>query len=285
MWTARGGRGDTRDSRVAKGDGQRHYEAGSVAARTNRFSPPASRLFRQSGIAVMRQDSHHLLALCCPKGRQGYCAHTHNDFLSFELEAFGRTFIADCGSYVYTQSPEWRNRFRFTAFHNTIVVDRCEQNAFSLIDMFDIGSRVKPSVQHWSSTSERDVLDAAYTLVLPDGGKATHERRFVFKKDRGRWLIRDRVVGCGSHAIETRFHFTEGVGVTIAGDKKYRAAGASGPELLLSVHGGRRPTAHIETGWISRTYAAKEEIRVLRFECQAELPFEQWYQLIPSLND
>ena len=101
----------------------------------SRTGPSASsKLYRQSGFCVMRHDSHYLLAVCSPKGMQGYCGHTHNDFLSFELEAFGRTFLTDCGSYVYSQSPEWRNRMRSTASHNTVVLDGLEQNRFAIIN-------------------------------------------------------------------------------------------------------------------------------------------------------
>ena len=101
---------------------------------------PTSRFFRTSGFAIMRQGPLALLAVGCSKGMSGYCGHTHNDFLSFELEAFGRSFLIDPGSYVYSQNPEWRNRMRGTASHNTVMINGCEQNAFPLNDLFEIES-------------------------------------------------------------------------------------------------------------------------------------------------
>lgn len=265
---------------------QIHGTGGPRAPRsTLQTRSPASKLFRQSGFALMRHNSHYLLAVCCPKGMQGYCGHTHNDFLSFELEAYGRTFITDCGSYVYTQSPEWRDRFRSTLSHNTIVVDGQEQNQFSPSRLFDIGSRVRPEVRFWRSNFERDVLEADYTVILQDGVSVRHTRRFVFLKHRGFWLIQDRITGSGRHTIETRFHFAEGLELTPVADRGYRTLCLSGPNLFLIALGTEPLNARIESGWRSSTYASKTEIRVLCFALRVQLPFNQWYILAPTLNE
>lgn len=279
----------------------RHSELGPVPTGADRrgegssasspANPPQSTLYEQSGFAVMRHESHHLLAVCCPKGIHGYCGHAHNDFLSFELEAYGRTFLTDCGSYVYTQNAEWRNRFRSTRSHNTLTVDGQEQNRFNSSQLFEIDSRVSPEVRHWSSNEKQDILDAAYSMPLPDGTTVTHERRFVFLKDRALWLIRDRVNGTGEHTIETRFHFGEGI--DIAAEPvcppsalnlqriTYRTSCTPGPNLFLVASGNAPLACFIETGWLSRTYATKSEIRVLRFAVTVPLPYEQWYVLAP----
>ena len=57
--------------------------------------------------------------------------HAHNDNLSFELALDGNSLITDPGTYVYTPSPDMRNRFRSTAMHNTLVIDGREQNDWS----------------------------------------------------------------------------------------------------------------------------------------------------------
>jgi Heparinase II/III-like protein/Heparinase II/III N-terminus len=246
-----------------------------------RLSVP-SKFYRQSGFAVMRQDGYYLLAVCCPKGMQGYCGHTHNDFLSFELEAYGQTFLTDCGSYVYGQSPEWRNRFRSVRSHNTLVVDGQEPNAFDPVQLFEIDSKARPAIMAWESTPDRDTLAASYKLFLPDGTEATHERRFTFLKDRGQWLIEDHVNGHGTHTIETRFHFGEGVDVATAGERKFHAMSPSGSRLDLSVPGDNPFSTHLESGWISRVYGIKQPIRVLRLVCSVALPFRQAYLLAPS---
>jgi len=246
---------------------------------------PGSRLYEQSGFCVMREQSHYLFAVCCPKGMRGYCGHTHNDFLSFELEAYGRPFLTDCGSYVYTQSAEWRNRFRSVASHNTVVVDGTEQNQFNSSDLFEIDSCVRPIIREWKSDSMRDVLEAYYSLLLPDGSRVTHERRIVFAKDRGLWLIKDRVVGTGRHLVETRFHFAEGISIAGTGDGLFRTLCPAGPNLSLIALGPTPVAGQIESGWVSSAYAVKEPICVLRFVGSMPLPFEQCYLLAPAQHD
>ena len=43
----------------------------------------------------------------------------------------GNDVIVDPGTYCYTPYPEWRNKFRSTAFHNTLQVNGIEQNDIS----------------------------------------------------------------------------------------------------------------------------------------------------------
>jgi len=267
-----------------------------------------SRLFPQSGFGILRQDSQYLLAACCPKGALGFAGHTHNDFLSFEFEAFGRTFLTDCGSYVYTQSPEWRNRFRSTASHNTVMVDGQEQNRFNPTELFEIGSQARPEVRRWNSDDTRDRLLAAYSITLPDGTTAVHERLFVFLKDRQMWLIRDRISGTGRHTVETRFHFGEGIGVAPLPNQPgcpstpfsrrdnvqprppnwcsvFHTLCRPGPNLLLVAFGDGDCVGHIEPAWLSRSYANRQPISVLRFVGSLPLPSQQWYVLQPTRSE
>ena len=79
---------------------------------------------------MLRNPSSHLFIDCGDVGMRGRGGHGHNDILSFELFMNGANIVTDCGAFVYTASREWRNRFRSTAFHNTIQVDDEEVNRF-----------------------------------------------------------------------------------------------------------------------------------------------------------
>ena len=72
----------------------------------------------------------HVVVDCGEVGMRGRGGHGHNDILSFELFLNGFNVVTDCGAYLYTASREWRNRFRSTAFHNTVQVDGEELNRF-----------------------------------------------------------------------------------------------------------------------------------------------------------
>src|SRR5207237_10247168 len=89
---------------------------------------PGSQAFPDGGVVVLRSERDHVFVDCGTVGLAGRGGHGHNDCLSFEAVLDGVPLVTDCGSYVYTASPEWRNRFRSTAFHNTPRIDGAEQN-------------------------------------------------------------------------------------------------------------------------------------------------------------
>ena len=95
-----------------------------------------SREFRESGLYVMRSADKYFLACCGMVSTAGIGSHKHNDLLSFELYAGDKAFIVDPGSYIYTRYPEWRNAFRSTGYHNTVVIDGQEQNRFEPKHLF-----------------------------------------------------------------------------------------------------------------------------------------------------
>ncbi len=90
--------------------------------------PRASASFPDGGVYVLAGERDHVVIDCGPVGLHGRGGHGHNDCLSFEATLDGVKLVTDSGSYVYTASPEQRNRFRGTAAHNTPLVDGAEQN-------------------------------------------------------------------------------------------------------------------------------------------------------------
>jgi len=96
----------------------------------NSLKEVRSKAFSDSGWYVMRNNKDYCIISCGPNGQNGNGGHAHNDKLSFELCIDGKDIIVDPGTYVYTQLPEWRNKFRSTAYHNTVMIDNKEQNRF-----------------------------------------------------------------------------------------------------------------------------------------------------------
>src|SRR5262249_44917480 len=84
---------------------------------------PQSIAFPAGGFYILRSRHAHLIIDCGDVGLSGRGGHGHNDILSFELFLNGFNVVTDCGAYLYTASREWRNRFRSTAFHNSVEVD------------------------------------------------------------------------------------------------------------------------------------------------------------------
>src|SRR5262249_38252448 len=93
-------------------------------------APPAakpSRLFARGGCAVMSsgwdREAHRLVFDVGPVGCPVSGAHGHADLLSVQCSAFGEPRVVDPGTYVYTPDRVWRDHFRSTAAHSTVVVD------------------------------------------------------------------------------------------------------------------------------------------------------------------
>src|SRR5438045_951453 len=93
-------------------------------------APPAVvRLFPHAGTAVARTGAgDYVLVTNGIVGTNGFGNHKHNDLLSFEYHRGGTPLVVDPGSYVYTSDPDARNRFRGTAYHNTVMIDGVEHN-------------------------------------------------------------------------------------------------------------------------------------------------------------
>ena len=62
-----------------------------------------------------------------PLGCSFSCGHGHADLLSIQCSAFGEPVLVDAGTYCYTPEPEWRNFFRGTAAHSTVMIDGRDQ--------------------------------------------------------------------------------------------------------------------------------------------------------------
>ncbi|ARD65236.1 heparinase II/III family protein [Eubacterium limosum] len=71
------------------------------------------------GLVGLKSDSFYLGISLTDAGQNGRGGHSHNDKLSFELFVDGTEYERDPGTYVYTESREWRNKFRSSLAHNS----------------------------------------------------------------------------------------------------------------------------------------------------------------------
>lgn len=168
-----------------------------------------SKAFPKGGFYVMRcKDSIYVLISCGPNGQDGSGGHGHNDKLSIELWVDGKDVIVDPGTYVYTQFPEWRNRFRSTSFHNTVVVDGKEQNPFKARELFSLANVSNPTCLLWQTTDEKDIFIGRHYGYRRIVGQVVHTRKAELKKKDNMLEIVDILEGCGEHCFEWNFILT-----------------------------------------------------------------------------
>lgn len=253
-------------------------------------SPPAKRVsisFPESGVYVLQENRLHMLALCSPVGLKGVNGHAHNDFLSFDLFAYDKTFLTDCGSFAYTREPVWRNRFRSTQSHNTAVVDGREINPFCERETFTLKSGARLHVDRWETNGSLDFLEARYKLSGDGSAPVIHKRKFLFIKEtphEGYWVVQDCFEGetNGRHRIDIRFHFSQGIRVALEDALSVRTVCDKGANLvLIPLQHPETLTLTIETGWVSLVYGQKQKIPVAQYTYVGELPATMTYLLYP----
>lgn len=178
-----------------------------------------SRAFPDGGIYVMRHKKDYMVISCGPNGQNGNGGHAHNDKLSFELCVDGEDTIVDPGTYVYTGDPQWRNRFRGTTYHNTVVVDDEEQNRFDERQLFSLQDDSSPRCLKWEPGEEGDLFVGEHYGYARSAAPVIHRRQIYFDKKRAEWEIRDTFSSLevsgpdAEHAYRWYLHLTPNIQV------------------------------------------------------------------------
>ena len=239
-----------------------------------------SRAFPQAQIFVQRYGDLYSIIDCGDHGARGRGSHAHSDALALEVFAFDRTFLRDPGTYCYTENEQQRNLFRSTAYHNTVRVDGEEISQVSRGELFAFASNVRPQVNHWESTPERDVLDAEHygyrRLALP----VTHRRVVTLHKREGYWTIRDIFTGEGVHRFEFFFNFDAGLEVRIKSDSSVVTRDHESVFEIVAISPHSLETELTER-WVSPSYGTRKSSSGIIFRLNAEVPFENVTLLIP----
>ncbi len=238
-------------------------------------APPdeTSRAFPNGGFYVLRSPHAHLVVDCGEVGFGGRGGHGHNDILSFELFLDGANVVTDCGAYVYTASVEWRNRFRSTAFHNSVQVDGEEVNRF-------LGPHALWQLRY-DAVPVDPILDCGGDADRFTGGHrgyerlpapVRHVREIVVDRRRPRVAIHDRLSGEGAHELVWRFHLDPERRAEISGGG-VRIAGAA--RDVWFTHDALAPlTLTLDEGWVSPSYGVKTPTTVITLKGTVTVPFE-----------
>ncbi|HKP88299.1 MAG TPA: alginate lyase family protein, partial [Blastocatellia bacterium] len=239
-----------------------------------------SRAFRDSQIFVQREGELYAIIDCGDHGLQGRGSHAHSDALSIEVFAYGRTFLRDPGTFVYTASNRWRNVFRSTAYHNTVRVDGKEISPIDESQLFALGPNVSPRVNRWESDGERDVLDAEHHAYLRLSQPVTHRRIITFDKREGFWIIEDLFEGEGAHQIEFFFNFDSGLEVKIEGDNRAVVRDEHAALQIIPASENTFETK-ITSRWVSPSYGTRLASSGIMYRLYANVPFKNVFLIVP----
>jgi hypothetical protein len=258
-----------------------------------------SRSFQSGGFYISRSEHGHAIVSANPVGMAGCGNHKHNDVLSFDLFTKGRPIIIDPGSYVYTADFEARNKFRSTAYHNTVQVEGLEINQIDPEELFRMKEQAYPKVLLWKSSGAYDLFEGLHHGFSEQG--IIHRRRIYFDKGSPVWIIRDWLeftrISPTAHTFLLRYHLS---------DSKVKEApdfpvpsGVLGcleqmgdpppvlnsPPLVLSLGSGKNAvhlalldpegaTMRMEEGWLAPRYAVRRRAPIAVFTKQGTCPVE-----------
>ena len=92
------------------------------------YAPRYPIAYRKGGYAVLGDDRVRLVFDAGPLGYPSIAAHGHADALSFCLGVDDAWWLIDPGTYAYHSDAEWRDYFRGTSAHNTLVINGLNQS-------------------------------------------------------------------------------------------------------------------------------------------------------------
>jgi hypothetical protein len=245
---------------------------------------PKSKAFPESQIIIQRHEQLYAIIDCGDHGARGRGSHAHSDALSIEVFAFGRTFLRDPGTFVYTGSARWRNLFRSTTYHNTVRIDGEDISQINPTQLFLLGPNVRPQVISWESSDERDVLDAEHHGYHRLASPVTHRRVVTFNKREGYWMIEDNFTGEGQHRFEFFFNFDAGLEVTLD-DDKHAIARDKGTSLTIVPAIKQTLDARIEPRWVSPAYGTRLNSSAIIYSLTSKVPLNVSFQLLCSSGD
>ena len=265
-------------------------DSASAPSPTRNAQAAKSSAFPVGGYYVMRAGqgaaAHYLVFDCGPFGLEALPNHGHADALSFELYALGQTLLVDPGFYSATLGLEWRNFFRGTKSHNTLVVDGLDQS--HLMDARRVYRPARASCLSWISNDGFDFVDGTHNGYARLAQPITHRRQILFAKPHY-WVVVDVLTGRGKHTFDLYFHMLPGAQTIVApGSKMVRVEnqGAAGLAVLSIsdanwqseiVTGATNPIQ----GWVSFLSGEMIPAPVLRLRCEAETPTQICTVLYP----
>jgi len=225
----------------------------------------ASRSFPDSGYYLLQyrspenNQSVSVIFDCGELGFGSIAAHGHADALSFTLRAFGHDVLVDPGTYDYFRFPQYRNYFRSTRAHNTVVIDGIDQS--EMLGPFLWGARATARCLKWEPRSNGGRVSGEHNGYTRLADPVMHRRTIDLDGDTGTLVIHDELEGRDHHRIEICFHIAESCAISAEGPNSF-AILTEGGTVDLVVDDGlsvRTITACEDpiAGWVSRRYHYK----------------------------
>jgi hypothetical protein len=196
---------------------------------------------------------------CGPLGFGTIAAHGHADCLSFILNCYDRPYFIDPGAYTYVPDNPYRNYFRSTAAHNTIVIDGCDQSQIAGAFMWT--HKAKSFTDEWVSNEHFDMVSGWHNGYRRFPDAVTHRRIIKLDKKDDVVIITDYLEMESCHKVEQYFHLAPQCLVAKVNSMAWQIANAgkkieiiADEKLRCEVYYG---SENLICGWFSNSYDQK----------------------------
>jgi len=262
---------------------------GMLPRRTHAF-------YSNAGYAIQRSGaSPHESQVIFDCGGLGMLngGHGHADALSLIVSVDGTEILTDPGTFVYNGSPKWRNFFRSTHAHNTVVVDDSSQSVPG--GTFKWQRKAHCQVLQHLSDKDFDYVEAEHDGYRGAPFHVMHRRGLLHLR-HGLWAVIDDLQGpSNEHTFDFYYHFSANAKLSVEQERDSilrvnARAGEARLQLLMcasnaitanTVQGQTEPIQ----GWVSSLYGEKSPAPTLRASLRAPAPTFGMCIMLPSHSD
>ncbi|GMU24804.1 MAG: hypothetical protein AMXMBFR13_48750 [Phycisphaerae bacterium] len=202
--------------------GYERYEAIPLSAERQSI---ASRALPETGYYLLQSgqrggpDRLSVTFDCGELGFGSIAAHGHADALSVTLRVGGHDVLVDPGTYDYFTHSAWRQYFRGTRAHNTVMID--DQDQSEMLGLFLWGRRAQARCLRWAPRENGGgevVGEHDGYRALP--GSVSHRRSVALDSDQRTLTIGDELSATGRHIATWYFHVAPAC--TVRRDQSHR---------------------------------------------------------------
>lgn len=221
-----------------------------------------SRAYPQFGLYIMRHEDNYMAIRCGDIGQNGQGGHAHNDQLSLVLNVGGEDVFVDPGTYLYTPSPQWRNYFRSTACHNTVMVDGEEQNWFYDWNLFALNDDARATCSKWETGEDGDVFEGEHYGYQILAENKVHVRKVVFKSKQLEWTINDQINNSDQYILQWNFVLSPQVNLAQIDQQSFVLEGKKS-KVIIQLEPGFKEVI-TEDGYYSPKYGVVIPTKIVR---------------------
>ena len=296
----------SRDYRSSKIDEQLFWlfgedEASARPCETHAFYPDAGYAIQRSGWGP------HESQVIFDCGGIGILngGHGHADALSLVVNVGATEILTDPGTFIHNGSPEWRNFFRSSRAHNTVVVDDSDQSIPG--GTFKWRKRAQCHVLRHLSNEAFDYVEAEHDGYRGAPHNIMHRRRLLHvrpgmsganaspagRSHQDLWVVVDDLQGPPQqHMFDFYFHFLSNARLSVQHESdsvlRVNARADSARLQVLMCTSASMKANTIEgqidpiQGWVSSIYGQKSVAPALGGGMQAIAPASGMFIMIPS---